>query len=84
MPQVKIWVLKQLRAKQASKVKHLIYLRLRLDGTRPFNAHVVDGLAGADAQAVDQVAGDQDAFRAPKTRVRENSRHQRGACVKDN
>lgn len=81
MPQVKIWVLKQLCAKQASKVKHLIYLRPRLDGTRPFNAHVVDGLAGADAQAVDQVAGYQDAYRAPKTREREKTAGIKEECA---
>lgn len=60
VPQVKIWVLNQLRAKHASEVEHLIYLRPRLDRARPFNAHVVDGLAGADAQAVDEVTGYQD------------------------
>lgn len=62
MPQAEVRVLNQLRAEQASEVKHLVYLCPRLDRTRPFNAHIVDGLAGADAQAVDQVAGYQDTF----------------------
>lgn len=62
MPQAEVWVLDQLCAKQASKVKHLADLRPGLDGARTLNPHVVDSLTGADAQGVDQVAGYEDTF----------------------
>ena len=60
MPQAEVWVLNQLCAKQPSKVEHLVYLRPGLDRTGPFNTHIVNSLAGADAQSVDQVTGYQD------------------------
>lgn len=61
MPQAEVWILDQLRAEEPSKVKDLVYLRARLNRSRPFDAHIVDGLAGADAQGVDQVTSNQDA-----------------------
>lgn len=60
MPQAEVWVLDQLCTKQACKIKHLADLCPGLDGARPFNPHVVDGLTRADAQGVDQVTGYQD------------------------
>lgn len=60
MSQGEVWVLDQLCAKQASKVKHLTYLRSGLNRTRPFNPHIMHSLTWADAQDVDQVAGYQD------------------------
>lgn len=51
--QAKVWVLNQLCAKQASKIKHLAYLCPGLDRARSFNPHKVDGLTRADAQGVD-------------------------------
>lgn len=60
VPQAEVRVLNQLCAEQPSKVKHLVYLRPGLDGTGPFNAHIVDSLTGANSQSVDQVTGYQD------------------------
>jgi len=60
MPHVEVWVLDQLCAKQASKVKHVAELPPGLDGARPFYPHVVDGLTRADAQGVNEVTGYQD------------------------
>lgn len=61
VPQAQVRVLDQLRAEQASEAEHLVDLRPRLDGARPLDPYVVDGLAGAEAESVDQVTGDQDA-----------------------
>lgn len=61
VPQAQVGVLHQLRAQQTSEAEHLVDLRPGLDGARSFDPHVVDGLAGAEAESVDQVAGDQDA-----------------------
>ncbi len=62
MPQAEVGVLDQLCTKQASKVEHLIDLCPRLDGARPFNPHIVDGLTCADAQSVNQVTGYEDTW----------------------
>lgn len=64
--QAEVWVLDQLRTKQASKIEHLADLGPGLDRARPFNAHVVNGLTRADTQGVDQVAGYQDTCGAEK------------------
>lgn len=71
MPQAQVWVLDQLCTKQAGKVKHLADLCAGLDRARPFNPHVVDGLARADTQGEDQVTGDQHTWthRQSYTRV---------------
>lgn len=61
VPQAQVRVLDQLRAEQASKAEHLVDLRPCLDGARTFDPYVVDGLARAEAESVDQVTGDQDA-----------------------
>lgn len=62
VPQPQVRVLDQLRGQQPGEVKHLADLRAGLDGARPPDAHVVHGLARADAQGVDQVACDQDTW----------------------
>lgn len=60
MPQAEVRVLGQLRTEQTSKVEHLRDLGSGLDRARPFNSYIVDCLAWADAQDVDQVTGDKD------------------------
>lgn len=60
MSQAEVWVLDQLSAKQASKIKHLADLCPGLDRARPFDPHVVDSLTGTDTEGVDQVTGYQD------------------------
>lgn len=62
VPLAQVGVLDQLCAEQASEAEHLVDLRPGLDGARSFDAHVVDGLTGAEAQSVDQVTGDQNAW----------------------
>lgn len=66
MPQAEVWVLNQLCAKQAPKVKHHVYLCSGLNGARPFNPHIVYGLAWADAQRVDQITGYEDTCQTQK------------------
>lgn len=73
MPQAEVWILSELRAEQASEVKHLVYLRPGLDRTRSFNAHVVDRFAGAYTQGVDEVTRYQDTFLDSKNRTANNT-----------
>lgn len=68
MPQAQVRVLDQLRGEQAGEVKHLADLGAGLDGARAPDAHVVHGLAGADAQRVNQVAGDQHTWAGRRER----------------
>lgn len=60
VPQTEVRVLDQLCGEQPGKVEHLADLRAGLDGARASDAHVVHGLAWAEAERVNQVAGDQD------------------------
>lgn len=60
--QTEVRVLDQLCGEQPGEVKHLADLRPGLDGARAPDAHVVHGLARADAQGVNQVAGDQNTW----------------------